>query len=357
MLFKNRKYWLMLLIMIGIICFVKHNYFLYKTAIVKVEKVKTVKTNIAYSEVSDKEQYYEQTLTVRVMNGNDKGKRLNIRNVCSYSAVDNERYKKGDDLFVSKSYGEITGVKRDWYVVLLAVVIISLLLIGAGRRGGLAIVSLALNIGIFIGAVKFHENTQTSLLRMCMVLSLLFVIATLMIINGPNRKTGAAILATLITSALSMAIFVGAMKLGEPIDYAALDYIVGNEDIEEIFMSGILMAGLGAIMDVCVSMAAAIGEILEKNINTDVKALIQSGRAVGHDIMGTMLSVLMFTYLGGLMPMLIIKMRNGESMITLFRLHIPFEVSRFLTGGIGILLAIPISLCVSIGFLKYRRKA
>lgn len=56
------------------------------------------------------------------------------------------------------------------------------------------------------------------------------------------------------------------------------------------------------------------------------------------------------------MPSFILKMKNEYSLITLVKLHIPFEISRFLTGSIGILLAIPVSIVISIAVLKIGRK-
>jgi len=341
--------------LIGIF-FVYQNYFLYQSPIAKVKKVTVTETNVVDREASTQEQYYEQTITARVMNGEHKGKTITLKNDYKYSAIDTEVYRRGDDLFLTESLGVITGVKRDKYAALMSAVLIYLLIIIGGRRGILSALSLMVNMILFIAVINLHENSGIDLMKLCFILAAIYTICTLTLINGLNRKTIAAICSTFLAAAATIGIFSLAIKYGEPADYASLDYMVGDQNLEEIFMASILLAGLGAIMDVGVSMAAAIGELVEKDRHIPLKQLIKSGREVGYDIMGTMLSVLLFTYLSGLMPMFLIKMKNDISIFTLIRLHIPFEISRFLTGGIGILLSIPISICVAAVTLKPGRK-
>lgn len=353
---KYKKQILLFLILAAGVIFVYHNYFLYQRTIVKVRHVEVNETNVVSGISSHEEQHYQQKLTAKVKNGANKGKTVTIKNDYQYSNIDTEKYRKGDDLFVTDSLSGITGVKRDKYVALLAALLVYLLVVIAGKRGLRSAFSVAVNMILFIVALNLHDSKGIPLIPLCTGLTFAFTIITLIVINGVNKKTLSAICATFLAVAVTMLLFMAAMCWGEPVDYASLDYVVGNEDLEEIFIASILIAGLGAIMDVGVSMAATVGELVEKDADISVGRLIKSGREVGYDIMGTMISVLLFTYLAGLMPMFLIKMKNDISLITLIQLHIPFEITRFLVGGIGILISIPISLLVSIGLFKLRRK-
>ena len=79
---------------------------------------------------------------------------------------------------------------------------------------------------------------------------------------------------------------------------------------------------------------------------------------MGHDIMGTMINIMLFTYISGSIPLIILKMKSDVRLHTIILLHMPMEVYRFLIGSIGILLTIPISLFVSVAlFKKWRRFA
>ena len=111
-------------------------------------------------------------------------------------------------------------------------------------------------------------------------------------------------------------------------------------------------SGLGAIMDVAVTLSAAMGELIRKKPDISIKKLYLSGREVGYDIMGTMISVLLFTFAAGLIPSFLIRMNNEVAFFTNVRLYIPFEISRFLIESIGIVAAIPISIVVASALFK-----
>ena len=110
-----------------------------------------------------------------------------------------------------------------------------------------------------------------------------------------------------------------------------------------MYWTDIMLTGLGAIMDVAVTISAATGEIVRKNPDVSLRKLIHSGREIGYDIMGTMINVLLFVLASGMIPMFILKMNNDVSFITIVRYHIPYDICRFLIESIGIVLAIPVS--------------
>ena len=92
--------------------------------------------------------------------------------------------------------------------------------------------------------------------------------------------------------------------------------------------------------------------IIRKKPDISIKKLYLSGREVGYDIMGTMISVLLFTFAAGLIPSFLIRMNNEVAFFTNVRLYIPFEISRFLIESIGIVAAIPISIVVASALFK-----
>ena len=106
-----------------------------------------------------------------------------------------------------------------------------------------------------------------------------------------------------------------------------------NSDSADIFWTDIMLTGLGAIMDVAVTISAATGEIVRKNPDVSLRKLIHSGREIGYDIMGTMINVLLFVLASGMIPMFILKMNN--------------EIR-----SIGIVLAIPVSVFISSIIMK-----
>ena len=140
-----------------------------------------------------------------------------------------------------------------------------------------------------------------------------------------------------------MALFEFSIYMYGDLDYSNLEYLGSTGNSADIFWADIMLTGLGAIMDVTVTISAAIGEIVRKNPSVSLRRLIHSGREIGYDIMGTMINVLLFVLASGMIPMFILKMNNDISFVTIVRYHIPYDICRFsdrkywnCTGNTGI---------------------
>ena len=341
-----------------------HSAYFYKTPIGKVIHVTTKETGSKKNYVVEngsEEAEYTQQIKVKILNGDHAGEKFNIKNKFDYSRVDTERYYKGDQVFLRLSGDKsvtsiaIKGARRDHFTLLLTALLLFTVVVIGRKKGFMALVSIGINIIIFLFAMAKYQ-IPGQLFFVCVTTISAFTILTLCLVNGFNRSSFAAIISSLIASAVTMGIFLFSMKYGGSLDYSTLDYIVGGQDLDTVFIAGISIAGLGAMMDVSVSMSATLNELIVKDPNISYKQLFRSGREVGHDIMGTMTNVLLFTYICGLIPLVLIEMKNGISLITIIKLHIPFEISRFLIGGIGIVISIPISLGVSILLFKVLRR-
>ena len=173
-----------------------------------------------------------------------------------------------------------------------------------------------------------------------------------MILNGFHKKTWAAVLSTLSVLALIMGIFDLTVRYTGGLDYSSMEYLGSMDDPGELFRAEIMLAGLGAIMDVTVTISSALGEITRKNPSVSVRALIRSGREIGYDIMGTMMNVLLFVFACSQIPTFLIRMNNDVDFFTILRLHIPYEICCFLIESIGIVLAIPVSILFASVFMK-----
>jgi hypothetical protein len=73
-----------------------------------------------------------------------------------------------------------------------------------------------------------------------------------------------------------------------------------------IAVSTMILATLGAVMDVAMSIASTINEIFTIDNTKTVKELFTSGMNVGKDIIGTMANTLILVYLGASLPLLLL---------------------------------------------------
>ena len=361
--FLKRRKGMCILILLYLLClvFVKNDAWLYRTPKVKITDVRE-KENVREEDENQKEAVREQILTGILQNGKEKGTEVVLKNKYSYEGVLDQEYHKGDYVFVGVSKdsfsGSIKGLKRDAYLAGLLGALFLLLVLVSGKNGILTIGTFLGNLLLFgVGFFGFAEGGN--LFWISDVAAVVFTVVTMVLLNGFRRKTWAAIIAVFCVLAVIMWIFDSVSAHTTELDYSVMEYLGSLDPPEELFRAEIMLSGLGAIMDVAVTISTAMEEIVRKNPLVTFRQLFVSGREIGYDIMGTMINVLLFVFACGLIPSFLIRMKNEVSFLTIVRLHIPFEICRFLMESIGIVLAIPISILVASACMKMtvRRKS
>ena len=337
-----------------VLVFVSKDAFLYSDIIAKVVFVQNTFSHEEEGPNEETERYFDQKIEAKILNGPQKGKMIVLSNTYSVSGVNDERYRKGDQLFISVdsrgNSGVIEGKKRDIYLAVMLAVFSFLLFLTNKWQGGIILISLGINMSIFLVAL-WNYGQGKDLITLANVLMIAFSVLTLLFASGFHKKTLVAIAATLLTTLLCYAIYEVVLHMSDRLPYEMMDYVVNPDDLSDLFLTGVLMGSLGAVMDVAISIAAGVSEIVKQTPDVSVKALVNSVREMGYDIMGTMINVLFFTYVSGAIPIMIVKIKNGYTLYHMIRFQIVFEIIRFLIGAIGIVLAIPVAGMFSILFL------
>lgn len=357
---KKKRFLAVALCLYGAAVFLTaNNAWMYTSPVAKVTDVETSEAMSQKSTRQKREQYYRQELKVKLLNGSSRGKVFVISNEYSDSGVLNQKYHRGDKLLLDGTRDRpgkgIRTQKRDAYLVAVAGALILLLLLITERNGVLTLATMVFNFAVFgIGFFKFMKDG--GILESCSRMALCFAIGTLVLLNGFGRKTWAAAVSALCVLAVIILLFdMAADRFGD-LDYSSLEYLGSTENAADFFRAEIMFSGLGAIMDISVTISSALEEIIRKNPEVNLRRLFQSGKEIGNDIMGTMLNVLLFVFGGGLIPMFMLRMNNGESFFTIVRFHIPYEICRFLTEGIGLVLGIPVSIIISVVILRLGKR-
>ena len=358
---KKFKIEIMVLILFSLvsIIFVYNDHFLYKTPIMKVTEVKNGTKNLEMF----KETYYDQTIKGTIKNGKYKGKTVTVSNMVSKTGVYGDVIKKGDELLIeiSKSgeINEIVGVKRDKYLVILLVLFIDSIILVAGKQGIKTLISFFINIvvsaiAIFIFQKKF---TTWNLLLLYMVVSVIFVVLSLFITNGKNKKTLSAIISSIVSLFISFGLAFLLVKIyGGEISIWSMEYIEAVYDYENFFYVTILLCGLGAIMDISITIASSLNELIEKNPKIKREALIKSGKEISKDIVGTMTNVMLYTCYTPIVPMIFLAIKNNMKLFDALTFYGEVDLIAVFTSSISIVLAIPISLFIAIRILKPSKK-
>lgn len=325
---------------------VDHDDAWYTSTIAVITEIQTEHTETQNGVSIGKENYYVQTITARLTNGARKGETIGLSNQYTDSGVRDECYQIGDKLFVEPGgdgeTGKIIGQKRDTLVYLLAAALLIGMLAVAGASGLLATLSLVFNIALLTIALRCYLDGW-NIFALTGVLILLFTILSLIIANGWNRRSALAIAVTLLSIAATAMIFLIVRACTPELQYQMMEYAVVPDDLSALFFCEIMVGGLGAVMDVAISLISTADELLMHNPNIPYEQLRDSVRAVSDDIMGTMVNVLFFTYICGGLPEMLLMLRNNLTVSFVWEYVLSFEMVRFLVGSIGLVLAVPIS--------------
>jgi len=319
----NRRYAIFVAVLIltafAIIIFTSHNEFLYKRPIAKVILIEE-KTSENTDVFGFSEKIYLQKIEAKIMNGNRKGEKISFENSASYSQVINSRLQKNDEVFLiikENSQGEmisitISDLKRDKYIAFVAVFfVVALILIGK-KKGVLSLLSLVFNIALVFVIIELYLK-GINIVLLSVFATFIFVAVTIFLVGGVKKSSVSAIISTLLGTAFSMAIaiFVMFISKSKGVFYEEMEFITANPT--QIFLAGILIGNLGGIMDIAVSLSTSIREMYEVDAKIEHKIIVKSAKNIGGDIMGTMSNTLLFAYISGSLPMILLLLKNGFS--------------------------------------------
>lgn len=119
-----------------------------------------------------------------------------------------------------------------------------------------------------------------------------------------------------------------------------------------ILFAGIMVAALGAVMDVAVSLGAALYEIQILNPKISGRELFQSGMNIGRDMIGTMTNTLILAFAGGSLSTLLVFISYGIQFNQLISSDFfAVEVVQGIAGSSAVILTVPITAMVcAIGY-------
>ena len=249
----------------------------------------------------------------------------------------------------------ISNYQRSHIIGVLAILFIVITLIVGKFKGLKSLISL-----LFTGTSIVYLMLPMLFKGVSPILAAILVVAlstvvTLTLISGFNKKTMVSVIGTLSGVILSAII---AFLFGR---YANLSGITMNDAdsmfylaeyselrIQGLMFASIIIAALGAVMDVAVSLTSAIFELYEVNNKLSVKDLIKSGMNIGTDMIGTMCNTLILAFAGGSLNTLILLYSASMNKAQLFNLDIlGTEIIQALSGSIGIILTVPITVFVA----------
>ena len=249
---------------------------------------------------------------------------------------------------------DVYGYDRSSMIYVLAGIFIIVVIIIGGVKGIKSLVSLMFTLVtvIFLMLPLMFRGVEPMLAAV--VSATLSIIVTLSLVSGINKKTVTAIIGTISGVVISgiIAYIFGELTHSSGMtmnDTESLIYIAEgtNLKVKGIMFAGILIASLGAVMDVAMSISSSLFEIYEVNKNIKQIDLFKSSMNIGKDIIGTMTNTLILAFAGGSITTLILIFAANMPYNKFINLEVlAIEIIQGLAGSIGIVLSVPITAAV-----------
>ncbi|MCS4485732.1 YibE/F family protein [Staphylococcus americanisciuri] len=338
-----------IVIAIALIVFTRYNASFYQTPIGEVTKIVTHHSKTTVDAQHNKDIHYTDQLNIKLLNTAHKGKVIQVEHQYNASHTEAQPYRQGDRLLLhinpSNHDAYIVEKKRDTLVVSIISTFILLLLIVGERIGLQSIISLIINTSAILIAVwLYNQHPNLNLFLLMSLAIIVTTILTLTLVTGWQSRTVVTIVSTLLGTFICVGIawLIITFTNSQGVKYETMSFLTVQP--KTIFLTSVLVGTLGAVMDVAITISSGMYEILQRSPSIPVKRWIQAGQNIGKDIMGTMTNILLFSYLAGGLPMLLLFLKNGNTLTYSISMNWSLEICRALTGGIGIVLTVPLTI-------------
>lgn len=308
----------------------------------------------------------QQILLLEVVSGEHKGKVFQGSNYLSaYSNVD---CRVGSRVIMRLDYDDegslrvtsIPNYDRGIYVLIFALVFAAVLVIVGGKKGAAALLGLVYTLlAIWFLLIPMILRGMEPILAGVLIVALTTA-ASIIPLAGLSKKALCAILGCVggvVTAGAFAWIFSAATPINGFDMSEAEELVLRSGDyglhISGLLISGILIASLGAVMDVAMSISSACSELAELNPDISRAQLLRSGMNIGRDAMGTMANTLILAFAGSGLNMLIlfrvfdyplIQVINADAMV--------IEFIQGIAGSVGIILTVPLVAFISSRLMK-----
>ena len=258
----------------------------------------------------------------------------------------------------------LVSYQRENSLWLLAGLFVMLIILFGRMKGFSSIVSLGFTIYaiffILIPAILANANIYLVSLGIVLYVTLL----TFILLSGFTKKMIAATLGCfggIATAALIAYLWMEIMKMsGVPSDEYIHLILLKDDipiDLRGIMFIAVVIGALGAVMDVSMSIASALEEIMINSPDITPTEVIKSGLNIGRDIMGTMSNTLILAYIGSALPFILLLIIYARPINLLANSeYIASEIMQAVASSLGILFAMPITALVTAALYRMTLK-
>lgn len=247
-------------------------------------------------------------------------------------------------------YYTVYNYDRTSALVLIFAVFILLMMLVGGKQGANAVLALAVSLLLIVRFTVPAIYRGGSPIAVGAITVFAATAVTLLLLHGATVRALLAAGVTLAGEGTACMLFAASSALlhvgGFQTDQAEGLLVVAQNtglDLKNLLFAATMIASLGAVMDVAVSLLSALWELKQQGTQ-DGGQLFRSGMNIGKDMIGTMSNTLIFAFAGNaLATMLSLTAYGVQASQLLNSNYIALEIAQGLCGTGGVILTVPIA--------------
>lgn len=247
-------------------------------------------------------------------------------------------------------YYTVYNYDRTSALVLIFAVFILLMMLVGGKQGANAVLALAVSLLLIVRFTVPAIYRGGSPIAVGAITVFAATAVTLLLLHGATVRALLAAGVTLAGEGTACMLFAVSSALlhigGFQTDQAEWLLVVAQNTglhLKTLLFAATMIASLGAVMDVAVSLLSALWELKQQGTQ-DGGQLFRSGMNIGKDMIGTMSNTLIFAFAGNaLATMLSLTAYGVQASQLLNSNYIALEIAQGLCGTGGVILTVPIA--------------
>jgi uncharacterized membrane protein len=244
------------------------------------------------------------------------------------------------------SYADMQRRTSLWLLVL----VFAAAVIALGRfKGLLALIGIVITGGVLLTYVFPALLRGVSPLGVALTASSVIAFATLYLAHGFNQRTTIALLGTMTSLLLIVALATVFSALAELSGLASEESVsllafAPDLDFRGLLLAAVIIGALGVLDDVTVTQVSAVWELRRSSPEASAHQLYSSGIRIGRDHIASTVNTLVLAYSAAALPLLLLFTQSGLALGDVLTTEtIAVEIVQTLVGSIGLVASVPLT--------------
>jgi uncharacterized membrane protein len=296
------------------------------------------------------------SVSARIAGGPDEGTFATLEtDVATRNSV--AELAVGDDIVLNDAGPDVDAaarysfadVQRRLPLVILAVVF-GVAVVALGRlRGLLALVGIAITVGVLLAFVFPALLRGASPLGVALTGAIVIAVSTIYLAHGVSDRTTVALvgtIASLLLTAVLGAAFGAAAHLSGLASEESVNLLAfaPELDFRGLLLAATIIGALGVLDDVTITQVSAVWELHASDSRANARQLYSAGIRIGRDHIASTVNTLVLAYTAAALPTLLLLTQSGLAMGEVLATEtLAVEIVQTLVGSIGLVASVPLT--------------